>query len=303
MSVKENIAFIGAGSMGRPMIRHLLLAGYCVTVFVRRAEVRADIKALGALIADSPAKAAKQADFVLTNVTSTSDVEEVLFGHDGVVTANLKGAVCIDFSTISPFAAPEIARRLATHGLHFLDAPVSGGVKGAEAGTLSIMVGGDEAVLGKVMPVLACLGKTITHIGPNGAGQVAKACNQLVQVINIQGIAEAMQFARCMHADPWRVLEAISVGMAGSKMLDLMGPKMASRDFAAGIEARLHAKDFGLIVDAVDKLQIPMPATQTVYRQLQRLMENGWGGDDTSSLLRVIESQASERNAKTGVSP
>lgn len=303
MSVKENIAFIGAGNMGRPMIRHLVQAGYCVTVFVRRAEARADIEALGASTADSPAKAAKQADFVLTNVTSTSDVEDVLFGRNGVVTATLRQAVCIDFSTISPLAVPEIARRLATHGLHFLDAPVSGGVKGAEAGNLSIMVGGDAAVLGRSMPVLACLGKTIMHIGPSGTGQVAKACNQLVQVINIQGIAEAMQFATRMHADPRRVLEAISAGMAGSKMLDLMGPKMAARDFSAGIEARLHAKDFGLVVDTVNKLDVPMPATRTVHQQLQRLMDQGWGGDDTSSLLRVLESQASDGNGKTEVTP
>lgn len=276
------------------MIRHLVKAGFSVNVYARRPEVRTEVEQLGACAVDSPAEAAAHASFLLTNVTSTADVENVLFGANGVCVSMPAGGVCIDFSTISPLAVRGIASRLQDHGLKFLDAPVSGGVKGAEAGTLSIMVGGEAEVLDSARPLLSCLG-TITHVGPNRAGQVAKACNQLVQVINIQGIAEAMQFATSMQVDPIRVLAAISAGMAGSKMLDLMGPKMATRDFSAGIEARLHAKDFELVADAVDGLGIPMPAMQATRAQLQRLLVEGWGRQDTSSLLRVLDVQATER--------
>lgn len=281
------------------MVRHLLREGYRVSVYARQGKHLEAITDLGATPAASPAEAARNAAFVLTNVTSTNDVEEVLFGDKGVVFGASKGAVCIDFSTISPLAVADIALRLADYGLDFLDAPVSGGVKGSEAATLSIMVGGDEAVLDRARPLLSCLGTTITHIGPAGTGQIAKACNQLVQVINIQGIAEAMQFAARLHADPARVLAAISAGMAGSKMLDLMGPKMANHDFSSGIEARLHAKDFGLIVEVIEKLGIPMPATAKVHQQLQQLLAAGWGFDDTSSLLRVLESQANQNKVRS----
>ena len=298
-AAKQRIAFIGAGNMGKPMIRRLVEAGYQVSVSVRRPEARLATESLGAVVFDSPAEAAAQADFVLTNVISTNDVEEVLFGAHGAVAVIKSGCVCIDFSTISPLAVGEIARRVRIQGGDFIDAPVSGGVKGAEAGTLSIMVGGEQETLDRAMPVLACLGQKITHIGPSGSGQVAKACNQLVQVINIQGIAEALHFANAMQADPLKVLEAISAGMAGSKMLDLMGPKMAKRDYTAGIEARLHAKDFKLVTEAVDGLGLSMPATRATQRQLMCLLDEGWGHDDTSSLLRVLDIQSGERSANT----
>lgn len=291
---EQHIGFIGAGNMGKPMIRHLVEAGYRVTVSVRREEARPEIERLGAAAVATPAEAATQADFLLTNVTTTRDVEEVLFGTNGVTLTMKPGCILIDFSTISPLAVDGIARRVKDCGGEFLDAPVSGGVTGAKAGTLSIMVGGDSAALERARPILACLGKTITHIGVNGAGQVAKACNQLVQVINIEGIAEAFQLATRMHVNPSRVLSAISAGMAGSRMLDLMGPKMATRNFSAGIEARLHAKDFGLVCHTIDGLGISMPATDVVRAQLERLLAEGWGYDDTSSLLRVLEVQSAE---------
>lgn len=291
---RQIVGFIGAGNMGRPMIRHLVAAGFSVSVYVRRPAARTEVEQLGARAVDSPAEAAVRSSFLLTNVTSTADVESVLFGVNGVCVSMPAGGICIDFSTISPTAVRDIASRLQGHGLAFLDAPVSGGIKGAVAGNLSIMVGGEPVVLERARALLSCLGTTITHVGPNGAGQVAKACNQLVQVINIQGIAEAMQFATSMQVDPIRVLAAISAGMAGSKMLDLMGPKMATLDFSAGIEARLHAKDFELVADAVDGLGIPMPAMQATRAQLQRLLVEGWGRQDTSSLLRVLDVQATE---------
>ena len=153
------------------------------------------------------------------------------------------------------------------------------------------MVGASNDVFEKVKPLLSVLGTTITHVGDVGAGQVAKACNQIVQVINIQGIAEAMLFAARNGVDQDKVIEAISQGLAGSRMLDMMGPKMAHRDFAAGIEARLHDKDFAMILDAVADAGLSLPALSLVKAQLTALMERGWGHDDTSSLLRVLESQ------------
>ena len=294
------LAFIGAGSMGRPMIRHLVAAGHRVLVSVRRPEARAAVESLGAVPVDSPAVAARDASFVLTNVTTTGDVEEVLLGAAGAAGTARRGTLCIDFSTISPLATRDIAARLEAQGLSLLDAPVSGGVRGAEAATLSIMVGGSTADLARARPLLAVLGRVITHVGPAGAGQVAKACNQIVQVVNIEGIAEAMHFATALGADPHRVLTAISAGMAGSKMLDLMGPKMADRDFAAGIEARLHAKDFGLVAEVAARAGLDLPAVARVRVQLDRLVGLGWGRDDTSSLLRVLEAGDPAREPDAG---
>jgi len=290
MSNGETVAFIGAGNMGRPMIRHLGAAGYRVVASVRNPASRAAVCALGAEAADSPAAAAPGAAFICTNVTSTADVEEVLFGPYGAARAAGPGAICVDFSTISALATREFARRLESSGLTMLDAPVSGGVQGAEAATLSIMVGGRAEVYARAEPLLRTLGQVITHVGDSGAGQVAKACNQIVQVVNIEGIAEAMHFCRGLGVDPGKVLTAISAGMAGSKMLDLMGPRMVRRDFTAGIEARLHAKDFGLVHDIAVAAGLDLPATERVRTQLQRLLGQGWGSDDTSSLLRVLES-------------
>jgi 3-hydroxyisobutyrate dehydrogenase-like beta-hydroxyacid dehydrogenase len=286
------IAFVGAGNMGRPMIRHLVAAGYPITVSVRRPEARAAVVALGAEVADSPAAAARDATFICTNVTSTADVEEVLLGVQGAARAAPAGALCVDFSTISPLAVRNLARSMEALGHSFLDAPVSGGVVGAEAAMLSIMVGGPTAVFERARPLLGVLGSIVTHVGDSGAGQIAKACNQIVQVVNIEGIAEAMHFAAALGGDLPRILTAISAGMAGSKMLDLMGPKMASRDFRAGIEARLHAKDFGLVCDVARQANLELPAAERVQLQLVRLLEHGWGGHDTSSLLRVLETDA-----------
>ncbi|CAJ0722587.1 MULTISPECIES: NAD(P)-dependent oxidoreductase [Ralstonia] len=285
------IAFIGLGNMGTPMVQHLIAAGHTVRAYVRRPEAADNARTLGAEPCNTPAEAARDAEVIFTNVTSTADVESVLLGPDGVIHGAPRGAVCIDHSTISAVATRRIAADLEAAGLEFLDAPVSGGTAGAQKATLSIMVGGKAEVLERVRPLLQLLGTTITHVGGHGAGQVAKACNQIVQVINIQGIAEAMLFARAQGTDPSRVLAAIGPGFAGSRMLDLEGPKMAERNFAAGIEARLHDKDFGLVREIAQELGLQMPAMELVASQLNTLVANGWGYDDTASLLRVLEQQ------------
>lgn len=285
----SKIGFVGAGVMGAPMIGHLLDAGHEVAVHVRRREAAAALFERGARYAQTPAEAARGAEFVCTNVTGTADVESVLFGENGAAGATEAGAIVIDFSTISAVATRGFARRLAQQRIDMLDCPVSGGAAGARQATLSISVGGDAAVLERARPLLERLGRTITHVGGHGAGQVVKACNQIVQVINIEGIAEAMLFASANGIDPARMLPALQAGMAGSRMLDLMGPKMAERDFAAGIEARLHQKDFGIVVEATQALGLSLPAAAIVSQQLNALVGNGWGRDDTSSLLRVLE--------------
>ncbi|MBP0621344.1 NAD(P)-dependent oxidoreductase [Cupriavidus consociatus] len=283
------VAFIGLGAMGSHMVRHLLAAGQTVRAFVRRPEAAEAARAMGAEPFFTPAEAARGASVVFTNVTSSEDVREVLLGEQGVIHGAAPGTVCVDHSTISPVVTREIAAALAARGLEALDCPVSGGTMAAASGKLTIMVGGKLEVLERVLPLLELLGTTITHIGDNGAGQVAKLCNQIAQVVNIEGIAEAMRFASAQNVDTGRVLQAMSTGMAGSRMLDLMGPKMVSRNFAAGIEARLHDKDFGLARDIAEEIGLDLPAMLATSAQLRTLMANGWGKDDTSSLLRVLE--------------
>ncbi|WP_374624273.1 NAD(P)-dependent oxidoreductase [Pandoraea sp.] len=285
------VAFIGLGAMGGQMVRHLMAAGHRLHVYARRPEVAAPFVERGAKAFATPALAAADADFVVTNVTTTQDVDAVLLGPDGVVHGARPGTICVDHSTISAEATRRMAARLAAQGIQLVDAPVSGGPSRAADASLSIMVGGSRDVFEKVKPLLSVLGTTITHVGDVGAGQVAKACNQIVQVINIQGIAEAMLFAARNGVDQDKVIEAISKGLAGSRMLDMMGPKMAHRDFSAGIEARLHDKDFAMILDAVADAGLALPALSLVKGQLSALMAHGWGHDDTSSLLRVLESQ------------
>ena len=285
----QTIGFIGLGNMGRPMAEHLIAGGHTLRVHARRAEAMQPLVARGATACASPAEAARGAAVVFTNVTSTADVEQVLFGPGGVVEGATPGTIVVDHGTISAAATRGFATRLTEQGIEMLDCPVSGGVKGAQAATLTMMVGGKGEVLERVRPLLQLLGKTITLCGGHGAGQVVKACNQIVQVVNIQGIAEAMLFARANGVDPQTMLAGIASGFAGSRMLDLMGPKMAGRDFAAGIEARLHHKDYGLIVDMAREAHLAMPAVALVAQQLNALMSNGWGTLDTSALLKVLE--------------
>lgn len=292
--MQKTIAFIGLGTMGNPMAQHLQKAGYNLQLWARRPETyETDLKALidmGASGCATPKDAARGADVIITMVTNTEDVANVLLDRDNAVVAGAaKGAVCIDHSTIDPAGARAIAARLKDHGIGFVDAPVSGGVWGAQDGTLAIMVGGEDKDLEIAVPVVETYAKAVTVIGGVGDGQVAKLCNQIAQVINIQGVAEALHFANSNGADADKVLTAICGGMAGSRMMDLMGPKMVARDFEAGIQARLHAKDLFIVRDAADKAGTDLPILQQTAVQLQRLMDKDWGRNDTASLLRVLE--------------
>ncbi len=280
------VGFIGLGVMGRPMAQHLRSAGHELFVWARRPD---SVTGLDAVVCATPAELGRQCEVVFTIITSSADVEGVALGQDGLVEGMAAGSVLVDCSTIAPDAARHIAARLGEKGIHMLDAPVSGGGQGAIDATLAIMVGGEAEVLEKVRPLLDCLGKRIVHIGPNGAGQVAKACNQMIMVAAIQAVAEAMRLAKAAGVDCAKVKSALSGGSAGSRVLDVMGESMVQRDFSAGIEARLHHKDYGLVRAAARQSGVPLPLTAVVDQQLNALMAQGWGRDDTSSLLRVLE--------------
>ncbi|MBP6188707.1 MAG: NAD(P)-dependent oxidoreductase [Azonexus sp.] len=280
------LGFIGLGAMGRPMALHLHRAGHELAVWARRPESIGD---LPFRVCATPAELGRCCELVFTVITSSADVEGVALGKDGLIEGLAPGSVLVDCSTIAPDAARHIAEKLGEKGIHFLDAPVSGGEQGAIDATLAIMAGGDAAVLDRVRPLLDCLGKRIVHIGPNGAGQVAKACNQMIMVAAIEAAAEAMRLAAAAGVDCAKVRQALSGGSAASRVLDVMGERMVRRDFSAGIEARLHHKDFGLVLEAARQSGVPVPLAAAVAQQLNALMAQGWGRDDTSSLLRVLE--------------
>jgi len=291
MSPLPTVAFIGLGAMGGAMAQRLAAAGHPLRVYARRPEAMGALVALGAVGTPTPAQCARGAEFIFTSVTSSEDVQQVLFGPEGAIEGAARGAVVIDMSTISADATRLMAAALAARGVEMLDCPVTGGPKTAQAGALSIFIGGKEEVLARARPLLEQLGKNLFHMGDNGAGQVTKSCNQVVQVVCIQGVAEAMMLARANGVDPGRVVDALMPGIAGSKVLDVYGRNMAERNFTTDIEARLHHKDFGLVVEIAEHQGVPMPATALVLAQLQRLMEQGWGKNDTSILLRVLEEE------------
>ena len=275
--------------MGRPMAGHLIAAGHEVAVWARRPESAAPLAAAGARVHATPAELARHCEVVISVVTASADVEHLALGSDGLIDGLAEGAIHVDMSTIAPETARKVAARYAEKGIGWLDAPVSGGEVGARDATLAIMAGGDAAVLERVRPLFACLGKTVVHIGPAGAGQVAKACNQMIMVNAIQACAEAMRLAGAHGVDLHKVREALMGGSAASRVLDVMGGRMARRDFAAGIQSRLHHKDFAILMEEARQLGAPLPVAAQTWQQLNALMAMGGGRDDTASLLRVLE--------------
>ncbi len=282
------LGFVGLGAMGRPMALHLQRAGHELAVWARRPD---STLGLPARVCATPAELGRCCEVVFTMLTSSADVEGVVLGLDGLGEGMAPGTVLVDCSTIAPDAARRIAGKLGEKGIDMLDAPVSGGEQGAIDATLAIMVGGEAAVLERVRPLLDCLGQRIVHIGPNGAGQVAKACNQMIMVAAIQALAEAMRLASASGVDRGLVKNALAGGSAGSRVLEVMGERMVIADYAAGIEARLHHKDFGLLLEAARRVGAPTPLAAVVGQQLNALMAQGWGHDDTAGLLRLLELQ------------
>jgi 2-hydroxy-3-oxopropionate reductase len=283
-----NLGFIGLGAMGEPMARNLLKADHALAVFARRAEAMDPLVRAGAIPCASAREAAERSDIVFTMVTNTAAVDAVLLGAGGIIEGARAGCVVIDHSTISPAGTRRIAQQLAARSIAMLDAPVSGGVTGAETATLAIMVGGDEAVFARCRHVLQALGRTIIHVGPSGAGQVAKACNQLCIVVNQLAVAEAVLLAEKCGVDPMKVKDALMGGFAASRILDVQGPKMAARDFTGKIESRLHQKDIHIVLDLAKELGIELPAGALAAAVLDRLQEKGGGKLDSAAVFNVI---------------
>jgi 2-hydroxy-3-oxopropionate reductase len=290
MSDPERVAFIGLGIMGRPMAGRLLEAGVSLTVHSRSPGPVAALVAAGAARADSPWAAAAGADVVITMLPDTPDVEDVILGERGVAAGAAAGTLVIDMSTIDPGAARRIAERLAAEGVEMLDAPVSGGEVGAVGGTLSIMVGGTDVAFERALPLLGAMGKNVVHVGTNGAGQVAKACNQLVVAATIEAVAEALLLAERSGVDAARVREALLGGFAGSKILEVHGQRMLDRAFEPGFRARLHRKDARIVLEAARASGAPIPSFEVVAGQLDRLVDRLDGGElDHSALLLALE--------------
>jgi 2-hydroxy-3-oxopropionate reductase len=285
----EKIAYIGLGIMGRPMALNLLRAGYPVRVWARREEMMQPLIEAGATPCGSPADAADGADVVITNVSDTADVEEVVLGDRGVIEGAEPGSVVVDMSTISPTATRAIAERLAEKGVEMLDAPVSGGEKGAIDGTLSIMVGGKLAVFERVLPVFEILGSNIVHVGDNGAGQVTKACNQTIIAQTLAAIGEAFILARAAGVDPVRVREALLGGFAGSRVLDSHGGRMLAHDFRPGFKSHLHQKDMRIVLETANELGIALPGAALAGQLINALVGSGGGEDDSCAILRLQE--------------
>ena len=289
MSTSTQVGFIGLGIMGRPMALNLLKAGFSVKVWNRSPGKAEELVAAGGVLAESPADAARESDIVITIVTDSPDVEEVILGENGVLHGAQPGTIVIDMSTISPEVTRGIAARLEAAGISMLDAPVSGGDKGAIAGTLSIMVGGDEQVLARATPVLEAMGKTITHVGPIGAGQTVKLCNQITGALNILAISEALVFAARSGVDLRKMLRAVGGGAASSWMVQNLAPRMVAGDFDPGFMVKLQQKDLRLALDAAREMNLPLPATALVHQLFTAVEAEGRGDDGTQALVTAIE--------------
>jgi 2-hydroxy-3-oxopropionate reductase len=286
----ERVGFIGLGIMGAPMARHLLAAGFPLTVHSRSPGPVDALVEAGATRAASPAELARASDVIVTMLPDTPDVEHVMLGVDGVMAGAAAGSLVIDMSTIDPGPTRAIAEQLAARDVEMLDAPVSGGERGAIDGTLSVMVGGSDGAFARAMPILQAMGKNIVHVGPSGAGQITKACNQLVVAATIEAVAEALVLAERSGVDAAKVREALLGGFAGSKILEVHGQRMLDRAFEPGFRARLHRKDSRIVLDAAQAAGSPIPAFEVVAAQLDRLVDEADRGDlDHSALFTLLD--------------
>jgi len=283
------LGYIGLGLMGKPMAQNLLKFGFSVVVHNRSRQKVADLVNLGASAAENPREVAERSDIVFTNLPDTPDVLEVVLGENGVIAGAHPGLISVDNSTIKPAASREIYRRLAEVGVQSLDAPVSGGDIGAQQGTLSIMVGGDADALGKVMPALLAVGKTVTHIGGPGAGQVAKACNQIMVAAQMLAMGELLIFAQKAGADPEKVIGAIRGGAAQCWTLDVKPQRLLAGNRAPGFRSSLQSKDLNIVMETAREYGISLPSAGLAAQLYAGLCANGGGDLDNSGIIAVIE--------------
>lgn len=291
----ERIGFIGLGIMGRPMARNLIKAGHKLVVHSRsRGPVDELVAEAGdaAIAASSPREVAEQAKTIITMLPDSPDVEAVVFGENGLIEAMGEGHLLIDMSTIAPATAVAVSEALAEKGARALDAPVSGGDKGAIAGTLSIMVGGDEADVERARPLFEAMGTTIVHVGGPGAGQVVKACNQIMVAIAYAGLSEALVLGTKAGVDPEKILQVLGGGLANSRVLEMRGPTMIKHQFEPGFRIRLHRKDLNIALNAGREEGVPLSVTALVSQMFESARAHGRDELDHSALLTVVEDAA-----------
>ena len=285
----EKIGFIGLGIMGRPMARHLLNAGHPLFILSSSAAAE-ELKKEGATLLETPAAIAKEADIIVTMLPDSPEVEAMVTGEGNLLASMKPKTLFIDMSTISPAVSIDLYNKFFQKGVEALDAPVSGGQTGAEAATLSIMVGGNESAFQRALPVFEKMGKNIVHIGKPGAGQTAKACNQIIVGMTIQAVAEALTLAKKSGVDVAKVRAALLGGFAQSKILDLHGPRIIDRNFKPGFKIKLHRKDMRIALQAGKDLSVPLPGSAVVASQMDAILAEGKGDLDHSALALYLES-------------
>jgi 2-hydroxy-3-oxopropionate reductase len=291
----KKIGFIGIGLMGKGMSLNLVKAGYPVTVWNRTASKTKPVVDAGAKRAESPKEVAEMSDVVISMVTGSDDVKKVLLGEDGAIHGAKKGDIFIDMSTISPIATVAIASELSKKGVEMLDAPVSGGVIGADNGTLSIMVGGNEKIFNECKPILETMGKTITYIGGNGDGQICKAVNQILVGTTMLGVAEALVFAAKAGVDVEKVHQAVSGGAAGSWQLTNNGARVLKGDMSPGFKIKDYLKDLGIIMETAAVSKMPLPATSLVLQMFRHCQAENMLDNGTQAVVRAVEKLASAK--------
>ena len=284
----EKIGFIGLGIMGKPMAQHLMKAGHPLTILSSSASTGA-LKPEGATVVNGIRALVQQSDVVITMLPDSGEVESIVFGEGGVLSAARKGLMFIDMSTIAPASTVKIFKACQQKGVEALDAPVSGGQAGAMAATLSIMVGGNESAVQKAMPIFMRLGKNIVHIGEAGAGQIAKTCNQVIVGMTIQAVAEALTLAKKSGVDVTKVRAALLGGFAQSKILDAHGQRIIDKNFKPGFKMKLHRKDMNIALQTARQLSVPLPGAALVASQMDAVLAMGDGDLDHSALALLLE--------------
>jgi len=286
------VGYIGLGLMGKSIARNILKAGFPLVVHNRSRAAVDELVAEGATAASSPREVAAQVDIVFTNLPDTPDVEKVVLGENGILEGAHDGLVFVDNSTIKPASARMIAEKLAAKNVFALDAPVSGGDIGARNGTLTIMVGGEASALEKAMPVFQAMGKTVTHVGDSGAGQVAKAANQIMVAAQMVAMGELLVFSRKAGVDPQKVVDAIKGGAAQCWTLDVKPPRLFDGNRNPGFKAYMQLKDLKIILDTAREYDIPVSGTEENTMLFQEMIDSGMGELDNSAVVGVIENRA-----------
>jgi len=290
MNIKnEKIGFIGLGIMGEPMAKNLIKAGFDLIVYNRTKSKTDSLKQLGAIVASSPTEIANNSKYIITMLTDSPDVEQVILGQDGVYEGIQNDSIVIDMSTISPNVTRDINSKLAKKKSFLLDAPVSGGSWGAIEATLSIMVGGDKEAFDKSIPLFEGMGKNIVHTGPSGMGQTTKLINQILVAGTMNAVAEALVFAAKSGADLEKTIAAVGGGAAASWQLNTLGPKLIQGDFEPGFMIKLQQKDLRLVIEAAQEMGVSVPATSLVNQFFIGLLSQGLGDEGTQALVKAHE--------------